>query len=302
MSNQIYFSNSSNRWNFRQQILRLSTLAATSVYGWLLPRKASQTTRKLLTTPVRLPTHPEQIPGMKTFDLETREGQMQCYRLGYGPTLLLAHGWSGSSRQFFGLMQILAKQGYQAIAFDQPAHGASDGDSTHLPSFIHALEDVIPQIQKRFGLIGLITHSMGGVAAANMPQHLLNNHPIVMIAPVIHFFDQFRSLLWKSGYNMRLFDNLLQDIAQEYEVHLPDLNPGRHLASYAGPLAIVHDTSDRFAPFDDNAAFVKAHPHIQFYPTQGLGHNRVIDSEAVVQAVQQLFPLGTANLPLTASR
>ena len=49
-----------------------------------------------------------------------------------GPAVLLMHGWGGARAQMTGFVNPLLSAGYRVVAYDQPAHGESDGKLTNL--------------------------------------------------------------------------------------------------------------------------------------------------------------------------
>ena len=79
------------------------------------------------------------------------------------PAVLLAHGWGGNAAQMRGFVFPLLSAGYRVIAFDQPAHGVSEGKLTGLPDFADVLAEVA---WHHGGVAGVIAHSMGGAATA----------------------------------------------------------------------------------------------------------------------------------------
>jgi non-heme chloroperoxidase len=51
--------------------------------------------------------------------------KLRLYQVGSGPTILLVHGWSGSSQSFQRNVADLS-QNFKVISYDQRFHGASD--------------------------------------------------------------------------------------------------------------------------------------------------------------------------------
>jgi pimeloyl-ACP methyl ester carboxylesterase len=49
-----------------------------------------------------------------------------------GPSVLLMHGWGGARAQMTGFVEPLLAAGYRVVAYDQPAHGESDGKTTNV--------------------------------------------------------------------------------------------------------------------------------------------------------------------------
>jgi pimeloyl-ACP methyl ester carboxylesterase len=79
------------------------------------------------------------------------------------PAVLLAHGWGGNAAQMRAFVFPLLQAGYRVIAYDQPAHGVSEGRLTGLPDFA----DVLAEVAWRHGEVkAVIGHSLGGAGAA----------------------------------------------------------------------------------------------------------------------------------------
>src|SRR5919106_1294905 len=79
------------------------------------------------------------------------------------PAVLLAHGWGGNAAQMRPFVFPLLQAGYRVIAYDQPAHGVSEGKLTALPDFA----EVLAEIAAHYGNVrAAIGHSLGATAAA----------------------------------------------------------------------------------------------------------------------------------------
>lgn len=127
MSSKIYFKKSRG-FDVRRKLINLTT----TLHHRLAPEHAKRVARKVLLTPVRSKKSVEEPSGLEKKPVQTSEGMMMTYSLGEGPTWVLGHGWSGSSRQFYSLMEHIAASGFKALAFDNPAMGrARDGLVTY---------------------------------------------------------------------------------------------------------------------------------------------------------------------------
>src|SRR5512146_3178791 len=74
------------------------------------------------------------------------------------PAVLLMHGWGGARAQMTGFVNPLLFAGYRVVAYDQPAHGESDGKITNLLEIAPTL-DLIAQREGAFHAI--LAHSFG---------------------------------------------------------------------------------------------------------------------------------------------
>ncbi|RMS41899.1 hypothetical protein ALP66_00838 [Pseudomonas amygdali pv. photiniae] len=74
------------------------------------------------------------------------------------PYVLFSHGWSSYAMRFVGWVPLLRSMGYAVVGFDQPAHGLSSGDISHMPQFV----EVLQQVGRHFGKpAAVIAHSLG---------------------------------------------------------------------------------------------------------------------------------------------
>ena len=58
------------------------------------------------------------------------------------PAVILAHGWGGYAAQMRAFVFPLLSAGYRVIAYDQPAHGVSEGRLTGLPDLADVLAEL----------------------------------------------------------------------------------------------------------------------------------------------------------------
>jgi pimeloyl-ACP methyl ester carboxylesterase len=78
------------------------------------------------------------VPGTEN-DVE----EIAVYHWGKGGRrILLVHGWGGKAAQFFSFVGPLLDAGFEVIAFDAPAHGASSGSFASGPVFARAARTV----------------------------------------------------------------------------------------------------------------------------------------------------------------
>lgn len=79
-------------------------------------------------------------------------------------TIVLLHGFSGTSRAWDGVVEYLDPERYRPLALDLPGHGA---EATHRPpiTFASCVEHVLAQAPERFALCG---YSLGGRVALHV--------------------------------------------------------------------------------------------------------------------------------------
>ncbi|MEH6532331.1 MAG: alpha/beta hydrolase [Photobacterium frigidiphilum] len=280
MSSKIYFSQS-KRFNVRKSMVNMTT----RLHHVLAPKHAKKTARKILLTPVR--SHqPSSLPENLLKKLvETSEGKIMTYQLGSGPIWVLGHGWSGSASQFFPLMEHIAASGYMAIAFDNPAHGQSEGIYGHLPGFIKAFDDVLDALEEP--IAGVVAHSMGGAMILESRHSALEGKPVLLVAPVLNYTENLVTMVERSGYSSKLFNELIDDIAVEYQCPFDSINPFVRLESRQSSAIIVHDKADKFASFELSQQASEMQ-HVQLFATEGLGHGRILKSPPLLAAFDKI--------------
>jgi alpha-beta hydrolase superfamily lysophospholipase len=145
---------------------------STNVRFWtgtiLLPEYATALAEKLFLTPPR-----PRLPQSHFFDfldarasfIEYRGRNLATWRWGaaQAPAVLLAHGWGGFAAQLHAFVPRLLAAGFRVVAYDQPAHGLSEGRLTGLPDFAGALAAVAAHHGE---VRHVVAHSLGAIGAA----------------------------------------------------------------------------------------------------------------------------------------
>ncbi|USH04296.1 lysophospholipase [Grimontia kaedaensis] len=279
MSSKIYFGNN-NRFSFKRGALSV----ASRLHHKIAPKHALKTARRLFLTPAKgRETNP--VPeGMVIEAVPTKQGNMMTYKLGSGPTWVLTHGWSGSSNQFFPLMEHIVEAGFTALAYDHPGHGKSEGKEGSIPAFLNALDGILNQQEK---IEGVVAHSMGGATLLESEHPSLQGKPIILVAPVLKYWDNLFGTIEASGYSMKLFKEVIASVGQEYNVRIEDIDPFVKLGKRQSPVVIVHDKGDRFAPFGVSKE-ATIYDHVTLVETEGLGHGRVLKSDPLKEAFSKV--------------
>ncbi|PKF49931.1 alpha/beta hydrolase [Enterovibrio nigricans] len=278
MSSKIYFGK-----NRRFSLKRGAVSVASKLYYKVAPKHALKTARKLFLTPAKGREINPMPEAMRVETVETLEGKMMTYQLGAGPTWVLTHGWSGSANQFFPLMEFIAESGYTALAYDHPAHGKSEGKEGSIPAFLNALEGIL---NRQEHIEGVIAHSMGGATVLESEHLCLKGKPIILVAPVLNYWENLFATVKASGFSMKLFKEVIDDVGRQYDVTIESFDPFKKLALRQGPITIVHDKGDRFAPFSVSEEATQF-AHVSLVATEGLGHGRVLKSAPLKEAFCQ---------------
>lgn len=199
-----------------------------------------------------------------------------------GPLVVLVHGWSGRAGQLGGFVRPLVARGYRVVTFDAPAHGAADGARTGLPEFAKALHVV----ERQFGPAhGIIAHSMGGAATLVALAEGLSADRIALIAPPDNPGNYLHMMGKWLGFSPEAAGRARDRVEARFGYRLADLRGSVLAPRVRQPALVVHDTRDREVAFADGAAIASALPGAKMMETSGLGHNRILGDNDVIQSV-----------------
>src|SRR5260221_14104663 len=145
---------------------KISTNVRFAASALLFPELAGAWAERLFLTPPRngAAAALDLIEARSTL-FEHKGRHIATWRWGSSdaPLVILAHGWGGYAAQMRAFVFPLLRAGYQVIAYDQPAHGVSEGKLTGLPDFADLLAELAWHHGEARAFIG---HSLGGAAGA----------------------------------------------------------------------------------------------------------------------------------------
>ena len=202
-----------------------------------------------------------------------------------GPAVLLMHGWGGARAQMTGFVDALLFAGYRVVAYDQPAHGESDGTSTNLLEIAPTM-DLIAKHEGVFDAI--IAHSFGTLIASYALVHRDFPAPSKLV-----YFGAFNRLLdslprfqvlaglsdeLTSGLRDMIYENFGRDVLDA--IVNETLAPQIHI-----PALMFHDVADNVMPISDSRDIAKAWKQAQLIETNGLGHRGALQSKEIHEQV-----------------
>jgi len=265
---------------------RISTNVRFLTGSLLLPEYAATLAERLFLTPPA-----PRLPQSTFFDfldahasyLEYRGRSLATWRWGPrdAPAVLLAHGWGGHAAQMRGFVPRLLADGFRVVAYDQPAHGLSEGRLTGLPDFAGALAEVAAQ---HGNVRHVVAHSLGGVATAIALSRGLPLRSTVLISPpsdLVGYSRQFARWYWMPEPLRRAMQAAIEERfgLRWFELEIPRLTP-----RLKTPALVVHDRGDGIVPWTQGAALARAWPGARLLSTEGLGHGRILENETVLRA------------------
>src|SRR5262247_1124972 len=174
---------------FSAALPQISTNVRFAASRLLFPELAGSLAERLFLTPPR--SRDAAAAALDLIDarssiVEHKGRSIVTWRWGSrdAPAVLLAHGWGGHAAQMRSFVFPLLSAGFRVIAYDQPAHGVSEGKLTGLPDFA----DVLAEVAWHHGEVeGVIGHSLGGGGALIAMARGLRVRRVVTIGTSLDF-------------------------------------------------------------------------------------------------------------------
>ncbi|PXV58970.1 Alpha/beta hydrolase family protein [Dyella jiangningensis] len=218
-----------------------------------------------------------------------------------GPAILLLHGWGGYAGHWQAFVEPLHAAGFRVVAFDAPAHGASDasrhgGRQVTFFEFADALATVAAA---ETSVAGIVAHS-GGCTALSLALRAGWQAPanIVFIAPFAQPFAAVDGFARAIGANERVVAAFSTDV-QRWLGHpwsyldiatLEDTHKWRRLL-------VIHDEDDRDVPLSQARAVAASWPASQLMVTRGLGHRRLLREPLVIGKTLEFLGAAASDAP-----
>ena len=220
------------------------------------------------------------LADKSTFNFEGKK--IQVYTWGVGKPVLLVHGWMVRATQFQKFIPAFNAAGYQVVSFDSTGHGLSDGNKSHLMEFA----GIIKMLSDHIGSFEMVVgHSLGGVASLHAVKNYGVTSRLVMLAsPVIsqEIVDEFRKKIGASkgceGYFNQYIEKKFGHPFEHYS--------GSYIISDVKniDLFLVYDENDKEVSMKNPAVMKERYPEAKVLVTEGLGHNRILKDEGVIES------------------
>lgn len=275
--------------------LRAGGAVSPPVAGRLALRLFFTTTPRMTVREVDRATH----EAAQRERIRIRGSEVVAYRWGHAErAVLLMHGWQGRASQFAPLVRELVSAGFRVVAFDAPAHGGSGGRRTDVRDWVEAAA----RLQRTDGPFhALVGHSFGGFAALTAARTVVPSPRVAVVAggasPAAFLAEFSRALHLEPAVTASLerrfaarFGLDPDGIAAAYDAIRDPLPSGTELL-------VVHDRDDRRMPDADAVRVHAAHAgRSQLLRTDGLGHNRVLAADPVLDAIVAFADGGIAGV------
>jgi hypothetical protein len=206
--------------------------------------------------------------------------RIAAWRWGYGPAVLLVHGWEGRGAQLGAFIEPLVRAGLSVVAFDAPGHGDSPGRRLYLTD----LADCVAAAARATGpLHAIIAHSLG--ASAVLLAHrrgALEARRNVMLAPNVLIDDAFARFARRVALDEPDRERFEHQLASHSGVPVDALRIEQLVGVRAGALLVIHDHADSEVPFTHGERLVATWRQARLHATAGLGHRRILRDDRVI--------------------
>lgn len=210
-----------------------------------------------------------------------------------GPPVYLLHGWDGHYTQFAPLIAELLHRGASVVTIDPPGHGDMVRGPSHPLRFVAALQAALAQYGPARAVVG---HSMGGGAVLLAVGAGLITPRIALVAAPADFGDVVRGFATYLGLGAAATRALAREVTTALGQAPASLAIDRIPLDHLPPTLVVHDRQDRRVPLTSAQAIARAHASVALWPTEGLGHVRILGDAAVISRVAAwVDPSGSPN-------
>ncbi|CDN89749.1 MULTISPECIES: alpha/beta hydrolase [Hydrogenophaga] len=283
------------RTGYAESPLLRMTRGVYPLFATLAPGLASRAALRLFLTPRRHKTpawERTHLESARPATLKVGKRAFKAYAWGDGPrTIVMCHSWGGRGSQLGAFVPELTQRGFRVVAFDAPAHGASEGRQTDMMEYSSAVAAVVLHFGPVYGLLG---HSFGAGNALFSWRRF--RFPVERVALVgcfsnaIWITERFGELVGIPQKTIAAMRSRLERRHQG-ELQWESLVIGEMAREFPGPLMAVHDRDDAEIPYFHAERLLKASGRAAdcLLTTSGLGHRRIVRDAAVVKAVGGFF-------------
>ncbi|MBK8787491.1 MAG: alpha/beta hydrolase [Chitinophagaceae bacterium] len=251
-------------------------------------KKAAEKALVVFGTPFMKSIRKAPIKNAEVIHFQLNNKKMNGYRWNHPQPqkALILHGFGSAAHKFEDYALLLIEKGFEVLAFDAPAHGNSEGDTTNAIEY----SEMIQEVMERFGPIeNFIAHSFGGISLSLALEQVTHdaNTKVVFIAPATETTSAvdgaFKMLKLKNETVRNEFEKIILNLTGK---NVAWFSMRRAMDHIKASILWVHDEEDDITPWAD-ALKVKEdnHPNIKFVCTKGLGHRKIYHDESIKKQV-----------------
>lgn len=199
---------------------------------------------------------------------------------GFGPGVLLVHGWDGSPRDMADIATALDRSGARVVAMHLPGHGFSEGEKLTAED---AAAAILAVAAREGPFEAVIAHSFGCPSTVLALEQGLQAKALVFFAPPLRQVDQFRRLGGKRGLEPDEIEEVIRRLdAQGSSMKAMDL--AVRARDRSEPLLVIHADDDEMTLLSGSRELVENWKGAKLLEAEGLGHNLTMRDPAMVGA------------------
>ena len=203
------------------------------------------------------------------------------------PLVLLVHGWTGQASNFLHFIDPLLAKGFQVVAYDGLAHGASPGKTANLIEWTGGVTAAMNELHEVHCIIG---HSLGAGAIFIVSSAGLNTKKLVLLAPLTDIVTATEAFAHYLAIPAKTIKAMRDTIAIKYQQQI--LKYGSNWedifhSNFKVPTLILHDKQDREVDWENGNHVATQWPWAKFISTTGLGHRRILINLKIVEMVTE---------------
>lgn len=241
---------------------------------------------KLFFTPFKYPYPPSELELLrraKQYNIHFLGNKIAIYEYGIGPTVIFAHGWSGRGTQFKKFVPDFVKQGYKVVLFDAPGHGNSGGKTVNLIEYGKLLKLIS---EKYENLIGIVGHSLGGVAMLHsIALGVELKAAVTICSPTIsdEILNEFCARInAKHGVKKAIRNYIKLEFKIDFDaVSALKVVETLSMKNYM----ICHDINDAEVPVKHAEAMHQKVPNAYYKIVESQGHTKVLKDKKVIAEI-----------------
>ena len=201
-------------------------------------------------------------------------------------TILLAHGWESNSARWKRKIEVFINEGFNVIALDAPAHGASGSKLFNALLYAEFINVVAQKYQPKI----VIGHSVGGMALVFYQQkyQLDSIQKIVLLGAPSEFEGILKDYINLLGYNKKIEKSLGRVIINRFGAEPTEFSTSKFAKDITAEGLIIHDVKDPIIPFSDAKLIESNFKNSSLISTKGLGHslNNAKVTESIVDFIK----------------
>jgi pimeloyl-ACP methyl ester carboxylesterase len=212
--------------------------------------------------------------------------KIQTYHwVGSGPMILLMHGWESNTWRWRYLIKHLRESGYNVVALDAPAHGASGSKRFNAVLYAQFAHIVCQKYQPNF----IVGHSVGGMAAIYLASHfpLYSVKAYIVIASSNRWLEVVNKFHHVLGLNHRIIDNFESAFRKYFDHPQSYYNADEFAKRISQPGLVLHDVDDNINFITEGRAIAANWNNSELVETKGLGHS--MQAKEVYEAISNFI-------------